>query len=367
MPRLYWLLFMVVGCSSTPATNILDSRRIDYEEDYYQKANNLKYPPDIISVSRYREQSQLLSEYRISDIPEFTQLQEVELSGPRKVIYRHEGNLSWIDIDLSPGQTWELLLNFWEDINFPIAKEDSSTGAIETDWLDLRARASSVGLGFILDKLFDRLRDTGVRDKFIARVEPRGEFSSVFIAHRNIAAQFGREGIFSGFSPLPSEPQLERGMLRRIMLFVARRSGDDVITEQTEEQILAEIEEQEQQSDYVLAGTQLTIKKPFQDSWLLVRIGLDRGGFSIEDRDFSSRAYYIRHSGGPESSKIFGAAPNSFFNLLFNEGKPILRDIKLTLTDMDNITLVEAETGDDKSLTDKQKSVILELLLENLP
>ena len=78
---------------------------------------------------------------------------------------------------------------------------------------------------------------------------------------------------------------------------------------------------------------------------------------------------YIRHSGGPDSEKIFGKAETSFFNRLFGEEKPILRDIKLIFDEQEDdrtLLTVEAVEGDDP-LTEEQASVVLELLHEYLP
>ncbi len=366
--RLMFLLssaLLLAGCGAAPVREIIDGRKVDYRRDEYQEARALQYPPDIVAAQKEKGGAQLLSEYRIQAVPDINQPDEVAIAGARSVYYRREGNLRWIDLDLSPADSWNLARNFWEDFNFAIVREDADIGTLETDWLDLRQGPPSAGLGAFLDDFLNRVRDSGERDKFITRVEGSGESSSIFIAHRHISAQFDREGLFSGFSPLPSDSQLETEMLRRVMIFAAGAPE-----EEQEEAFVEDIAAAEAEGDdYEFTGSELYINKPPAESWLLVRIGLDRGGFTIEDQDHAERAYYIRHTGGPESQQIFGKAETNFFNKLFGEEKPVLREIKLTLlAESDGTTSVEVAADDDEGeLTEAQRSVLLELLSVNLP
>lgn len=355
----------------TPSVEqIFDGRKTDYEKDEFQTGRELKYPPNLIdSLGAEQTDSQLLSEYRIQAVPDIGVPEEVELAEARKVQYRRKGNVRWIDLDLPPGRTMNLLRTFMERLNFAVAKEDAKIGTIETEWLDLRRGPDSIGLGAeFLDKFLNRVRDSGKRDKFVARVEPRGEGetknSSVFIAHRHVSAQFDREGKFTGFAPLPSDSELESEILRRIMIFASQTPEA-----KTETAFAEEIAEEEKNEDYQLEESRLIIRKPFSESWVLARIGLDRGGFTIEDQDYIERAYYIRHSGGPESSQIFGKTNTSFFNKIFGDDEPVSRDIKLSLAEEGETTVVTAAAAekDDDPLTPKQISVLLELLSVNLP
>ena len=356
---------LLAGCGAAPVQDIIDGRKVDYSRDEYQESRALQYPPDVISAQQ--DSARLLSEYRIQAVPEISQTDEVAIDDVRKVSYRREGNLRWIDLDLPPDDAWILTKRFWDSLNFAIVREDADVGTMETDWLDLRQAPPAGGLGGFLDDFLERVRDSGERDKFIARVEGSENSSSIFVAHRRSSAKFDREGLFSGFAPLPPDSQLETEMLRRIMIFAAGEpEGEGEYEDAFGDEIAAAEEEGD---DYELAGTVLYIAKPPAESWLLVRIGLDRGGFTIEDQDHAERAYYIQHSGGPESQQIFGKAETNFFNKLFGEEKPILREIKLTLSEeSDGATSVAVEAADDEDeLTEAQQSVLLELLSVNLP
>ena len=137
-------------------------------------------------------------------------------------------------------------------------------------------------LGNLFDEFLDQLRDSGERDKFLTRVELSEEGGAdVFISHRHIIAQFDNDGRFTGYEPKKSETQLSE-MMRRLMLLLADKEEEDL-----EEGFTEEIQsvENEANNDYTLREESILIKKSLRDSWLLVRIALDRGGFSVEDRD----------------------------------------------------------------------------------
>ncbi|MGU9951720.1 MAG: outer membrane protein assembly factor BamC [Gammaproteobacteria bacterium WSBS_2016_MAG_OTU1] len=360
--------FVLSACgATTPVQDIIEGRKVDYEQEKFQSSKELQYPPDIISnIDSNIAGQELLSEYRIEAVPDIAAVEEVELGEARKVIYRRQGNLRWIDVDLPPGEAWQLATKFWVDLDFSLIKQDAALGVMETDWLDLRQDSLALGLGAYLNEFIKRVRDSGERDKFITRIDPRDEYSSIFVAHRHVAATFDGEGVFSSFEALQSDSNIESEMLRRIMIYAARKSEAEAETAFKEEITTAEAAAEE---DYDVQITTLFIDKPIEESWLLVRIGLDRGGFTIDDLDFAELTYYISHTGGPESNQIFGKVNTSFLNKIFGDDEPVLREIKmiLTTTGEDQTSITVQANDDEGELSEAQKAVLLELLSVNLP
>jgi len=360
------------GCGGNePIREIMEGRKVEYERDEYQARKELQYPPDIITATQAEYAgSQLLSEYSIASVPEVGTVADVELGDARQVVYRRDGNLRWVEVDLPVDDTWILAQQFWLDTGFTPEKEEPQLGVIETAWLDLRQAPLGPGLTGVLDDVLDRVLDSGERDKFVSNIEAvNDEKSALYISHRHLGAVFKTDGQFEGFKPLPPDPLLEIEMLRRFMLFAAQTpeaQQEDTFVEEVAEA------EAEEEKDYILEDDRLLIKKPLDESWLLVRIGLDRGGFTIEDRDNSARIYYIQHSGGPESQQIFSKVEKGFFNQIFAEEQPILRDLKMTLVageeEGEDATVVQVESADEgEPLTESQAAVLLELLSVNLP
>ena len=407
-------LSVLAGCQPAALDDLMQGRKIEYREDASQRGKRLEHPPDLISDALTRgeeegaedEEGVSLSEYRVGDVPEIADAGEVAPDArSAEVALRGEGNLQWLETELPPDESWEIARAFWEkQMGFPLEKDQPKLGFMETEWLDLRA-LRGFGLAGILDDFLERVRDSGQRDKFRTRIDPADERkrSRIYIAHRHVTEVYdlrASQGGRAGLQGMPPDPHLEAEMLRRMMLYIAgeelpeegdAEAGADSSVSATvaaadsdsdsdsdseageagengEDAEGSEEEEIEIGEDYELRGDSLLIKKPLRDAFLLVRIGLDRGGFTLEDRDVSEASFYIRHSGGPGSDRIFGASEEGFFNKLFVRAEPVVRDIKIQLTEEDGHSAVRAEAADDEGdLTAEQSEALLRLLAENLP
>ena len=416
LAALFSALTLLAGCQPAALDDLMQGRKIEYQGEKNQRGKRLDHPPDLISDALTREGGEdadnesgvSLSEYRVDDVPE---IEEEGAAAPaaesaQPAVLRGAGNLQWLESELSPDDAWAIVRKFWDDrMGFPLEKDEPKLGFMETEWLDLRARR---GFGFAgyLDDLLERVQDSGQRDKFRTRIDPvdEREGSRIYIAHRHITEVFDLRSQQAGggrFQGLPPDPHLEAEMLRRMMLYLSGKDlpeedagEEDAASDEAETVAAADVDAEEGEAgeegqegegeeseeggededapeigeDYELRGDSLLIKKPLRDAFLLVRIGLDRGGFTLEDRDVTEAAFYIRHSGGPESDRIFGASEEGFFNKLFVRAEPVVRDIKIQLTTEGEYSAVRAEAADDEGdLTAKQSEALLRLLAENLP
>lgn len=365
---------LLAGCQTdSPIDELLQGRKIEYEREDSQNQRSLQYPPDLLSTATGVEGTVSLSEYTIGSVPDLSEDDvTVAVDAPSaKVAYRRRGNLRWVEVGLPPKEVWGRARAFWNAyLGFGLEKENAELGVMETGWLDLRERLSAPGwFSEYIDTFLNRASDSGQRDRFVTRLELNDSGGTdVFLAHRYAIARFGSEGQFTGFETQVSDRELEIEMMRRLMLYFAGRNLGDEEAVAIDEQV-AEAEAAGE-SDYRLDGDELFIDKPFHESWQLVQVGLDRGGFSIEDRDYQEGVIYIRHSGGPESDKIFGKAETRFFNKLFGEEKPILRDIRLVFEARaggEGVRLTAEAVPEDDELTELQAAVVLELLHQYLP
>ena len=66
-------------------------------------------------------------------------------------------------------------------------------------------------------------------------------------------------------------------------------------------------------------GEALAVAEPFDRAWRRVGLALDRGGFTVEDRDRSQGLYFVRYI-DPEVDSASGAKPG-FFARLFSFGR----------------------------------------------
>ena len=368
LPLPLLLTLLAAGCQSdSPMGDLLQGRQIDYTSPEHQKRQDLQYPPDLLSSARGVEGTVSLSEYTVAAVPKIDS-EQVAVDAPASAVsYRREGNLRWVETDLSPAEAWQAAQRFWRNhLGFELEKENAELGTMETGWLDIRERIATPGaLGEVVDDFLNRVNDTGQRDKFTTRLERNEKGGSdIFIAHRHIVASFDDDGLFSGFTNQQSEPQVEVELLRRLMLYLA---GRELAAQNSD--IKAQVAAQEAAaSDYQLEADVLTIGRPYRESWQLVQVALSRGGFNIEDRDYDEGAIYIRHSGGPGSDRIFGKEEGNWFGSLFGEEKPLLRSIKLVLQRGGGSTRLTSEAIDeDPPLTEAQTAIVLQLVHQYLP
>lgn len=383
--------FLLAGCqSSSTVDDILAGRKIDYQtETTAQRA--LQYPPDLIAGGGAPD-AVSLSEYSIAALPDVGEGAEDGAAFlAAEVAYNRDGRARWIAVQRPPSALWGQVADFWNDeMNLPVIKENEAAGIMETGWLDLRrGEIEEDGAFKQLDQFLGVLRDSGNRDKFITRLEGNDAGGTdVFISHRHVVARIDEEsGALFGYEPAASAVELEVEMMRRMMVYLAvaeSAEGAEDAGEVSEEAAaidaeVAAAEAADESETYTLAGAELLIRKPFFDSWRLVQIALDRGGFTIEDRDYDNGWVFIQHSGGPESDQIFGKKSEGFFAGLFGGDAPAVRDIQLTLAETDGETLVtaaaapvEAAEGEEtppqpEPLSEEQQAAVLNLLYERLP
>lgn len=369
LTSLLLLPLLAAGCqTNSPVEELLRGRQIDYTHPEHQERLELQYPPDLLSGARGVEGTVSLSEYKLAAIPKLEE-KEVAVDAPAsQVTYRREGNVRWVHVALPPNEAWQSAQRFWRNhLGFELEKENAQLGTMETAWLDIRESIATPGpLGEYVDGFLNRLNDSGQRDKFTTRLE-RNESggSDIFIAHRHIVAEFDKDGQFSGYANQESDAQLEVEMLRRLMLYLA---GRDLAAADGDLRAQVAAQEAAASGAYQLADNVLTINKPYRESWQLVQVALNRGGFSVEDRNYDQGVIYIRHSGGPGSDKIFGEEKSSWLTNWFQDEKPVLRTVKLLLQRDGQATRLTSEApAEEEALTAAQTAVVLQLVHQYLP
>ena len=375
---------MLGGCGApSKVDDLLSGRKVDYGTTQAQRSQALRYPPDLKSVGEEGDVS--LSEYRLDKVPLAEDVAPTDVSA--RVIYRRNGNLRWITIEEKPAKVWNSVSNFLEDeMGFPLTEQRPKLGVMETGWLDLRSAPPGAGVSSLLDDVLERVYDSGERDKFRVRIEETNTGGTdVYVSHRHAVARFTQGNSqhdtvhFVGFEPQESNPELEVEMLRRLMLHFAGVSVEDAKEAKDGEednldtQDIREIDEEiadaerDDNKDYLLESDRLIIRKPLKDTWPLIFVGLDRGGFSVEDRDFIERAFYIRHSG----EGVGKQEDEGFFNKLFTSDAPEVRALKLSLApvegDVSRTAVTVAANDDNGELSEAEARAFLDLLLKNLP
>ena len=306
------------GCGS------LGGDTIDYRGTVV-RAKPLDVPPDLTQLardSRYQTQGGVVSA-AASNVPTASGAPAaVALGAVANMRIERSGQQRWLVVPTAPEQLWPQLRAFWEARGFQIAMEDAKAGVIETNWSENRGKLPADVVRNLLGRLAGNLFDTGERDQFrtrLERTEVGGKVSTeVFISHRGIEEAVvsptgARDDNTTRWRLRPSDPQLEAEMLARLM--VSLGGPQDVAVART---TVAAAPEAPARARLVVDGAAIEVDEPFDRAWRRVGLALDRGGFTVEDRDRSLGLYYVRYidpkSLGKEEpgfwSKLFGNTDN---------------------------------------------------------
>lgn len=312
------------GCSSV--SNVLAGDKVDYRSSGV-KTVNLDVPPDLTQLSgqsRYGQQTQPSTVSATSmAIPDRTPGVDAgtTVAMPQSGLVKLErsGQNRWLSVALPPDKVWEQVKSFWLESGFELPVEQASTGLMETNWSENRAKLPQSGVRKLLGGILDSLYDTGERDQFRTRIERTAQGSEIYITHR------GTQEVYEDsrkdqtkWVARPADTSLEAEMLSRLMLKLgspkdtAAAAKASVAAGTTTSTAPARVR---LEAD----GVSLAADDDFDTVWRRVGLALDRGGFTIEDRDRSQGTYEIRlaPSNDPNASKpgflsrLFGSSDAS--------------------------------------------------------
>jgi len=209
--------------------------------------------------------------------------------GPMRV--ERQGSQRWLATSMTPEQIWPRLRTFWQDSGFTLVIDQAPAGLMETDWAENRAKIRQDPIRNMLGGVLDSLYSTGERDKFRTRVERTENGSEVYISHRGMEEVLtGAEKDSSKWVPRATDPELEAAMLARLMAKLG-------VKEETARVAVASAPTAPARARVVTGqpGATLQVDDPFDRAWRRVGLALDRGGFTVEDRDRTQGIYYVRY------------------------------------------------------------------------
>jgi len=290
--RLSWLALALLGVAAAGCSVLPDSKKIEYKSA--GKVPSLEVPPDLSQVSpdsRYAvpdgagKGSATFSAYTADRTPAAQAKNSVVLPQVEKLRVERSGNQRWLVATAPADKLWGPVKDFWQENGFIIVIERPDAGVMETDWAENRAKIGDDFIRNTLGKFLDSLYSTGERDKFRTRFEPGAEpgTTDLFISHR------GMEEVYTSsakddtrWQPRPADPELEAEMLRRLMVSL----GAD--NERAQASVAAaKAEPRAKLASSNDGGGTLEVYERFDRAWRRVGLALDRGGFTVEDRDRS--------------------------------------------------------------------------------
>ena len=299
-------LMLISGCSSLDSA--LSGDTLDYRGSAV-KGKSLEVPPDLTQLardSRYQPQSGVVSAAAAASAPSAvpaaggatgapgaTAVATPSDTGGMRV--ERQGQVRWLVSPMTPEALWPQLRAFWEQRGFTLLTDDPKIGVLETNWAENRAKLPSDVVRNTVGKLLGNLYDTGERDQFRMRVERTATGSEVYIAHRGAQEVFvGERRENTTWKARASDPQLEAEMLSRVMVALGAKN------EPARALVAAAATAPDAPGTpaaprMVATGNSIEVNDPFDRAWRRVGLALDRGGFTVEDRDRTLGVYYVRY------------------------------------------------------------------------
>ena len=315
------LALALSGCSTIEG--FFSSDKADYRNTPARGAP-LEVPPDLTQLardSRYQPQGGVISASgaavagAVSGANVAFNAGGVVAPGSQGALrIERQGQQRWLVVPLPPEQVWTVAKSFWEQRGFTLSIENPLTGVMETNWAENRTKLPTDVIRSSLGKILGTLYDSGQRDLYRTRIERTETGSEVYIAHR------GSEEVYVGdrkestsWRNRPSDPQLEAEMLAALMVALGSKEepARTAVANPTEVPAKARVVEGAQ-------ATSMVLEEPFDRAWRRVGLALDRGGFTVEDRDRAAGLYYVRYidpknAGKDEPSwwsRLFGDSSN---------------------------------------------------------
>ncbi len=301
------LACLLAACTSTDG--LFSGEKVDYRSAA-AKTKPLEVPPDLTQLardSRYQPRGGVVSASTAAvpatatttTAPVATPTVALNASGDLRL--ERQGQLRWLVTSQTPERLWPQLRAFWEKSGFTLDVEDAPAGVMETNWSENRAKLPNDAVRNTLGRLLGRLYDTGERDRFRTRVERTASGSEIYISHR------GAEEVYVGVTreattwrARPNDPELEAEVLARLMVALGAKEDQAraaaASTATSTPTAAATVAPPARARAILTPGiAALEVDETFDRAWRQVGLALDRGGFTVEDRDRAAGLYYVRY------------------------------------------------------------------------
>lgn len=292
---------LTAACSTTT----LRSDKVDYASAAPPRA--LEVPPDLSQLPRQDRfavpqqgavtASAVSAAARPQARPDAASA--VAPASPNARIVR-EGSQRWLAVDVPPEQAFRVVVETLPTLGLAIEREDPKLGIVETAWAENRAKLPQDIIRRTLGRLLDNIYSTGEQDKFRVRVErTANNTAEIFVSHRGMVEVFTSQAQDSTkWQPRPSDPELEAEILQLLAQRFAVPASAQASAAPVTAAAPATVVQKELSRLLPAEGAspaRVVIEEPFDRAWRRVGLALDRGGFTVEDRDRNQGMYFVRY------------------------------------------------------------------------
>jgi len=289
----------LTACSSF--SSMTSSDKIDYKKSGDVRGPNLALPPDLIAAQADRrfvvqDGTATMSEYNQA-VKKTSQMRSNVLTGIPGIKIERDGNRRWLVVDKPATELYPQVKDFWQENGFLLVIDSPSTGIMETDWAENRARIPQDIIRRTLGRVLDSAYDSGERDKYRTRLEvQKPDVTEIYITHKGAIETPVKDNsgamISTQWTVRPTDPELEVIFLTRLM----ERLG--MTQDQAKAQVAAiTTAPKTPRAKLVEEGstTRIEMSASFDRAWRDVGLALDRSNFTVEDRDRSRGIYFVRY------------------------------------------------------------------------
>ena len=353
---------LLSGCSTINDT--LVGEKIDYKSAA-KKGPSLDVPPDLSQLTRDNRYAvpgvAVTANTFQSDKASRAGQVGIAASSVGDVRIERSGNQRWLVVNRPADKLWEPVREFWKTSGFQLAIDQQDLGIIETDFAENRAKLPQDFIRYTLGRVLENLYSTGERDKFRTRLERTASGGTeIFISHRGmieVVTNSSGTSTSTVWQPRPADPELEAEFLRRLMVQLG------VSPDQSKALIAVDAARQTSRIETVNNQQVLLVDDGFDRAWRRVGLGLDRTGFTVEDRDRSKGLYFVRYVAPLSDNKSSG-----FFGNMFSSkaATPAPLKYQIVLTAKGDMTSVTVLNADGKPDTTGNAQRIFKVLADDL-
>lgn len=371
------LAFSLAGCSLLDTTS---DDTLQYQAGA-RKVPTLAIPPDLSGITpdgRYQTQSGAVS---AAALRQATAQAAAASAAPVTISPRaqgdwhieRQGQMRWLVSPRSPESLWPQLRQFWLDLGFTLEVEDQATGVMQTNWAENRAKLPNNFIRQTIGGIIDALSDTGERDRYRMRIERAAQGGTeIYVTHHGLQEVY-REAQVQGqmgdttWTPRPVDPQLEAEVLTRMLVRLSGATSGATVAQATAAASAAEVIVAPRAR--TLANQEaatVQVDDTLERTWRRLGLALDRGGFTVEERNRSGGVYTVRYMDPKEAAKT----ERGFWARLFSskaDNTPIVGRYRIQVaSETDRVSRVRVLTPEGQPDNSANAQLMAALLTDEL-
>jgi len=366
------LIFSLVSVALLGCKSVTTNDTVDYKSAGAVRGPNLSYPPDLITAQadrRYivQDGSATMSEYNAA-VKKSVQTRKNVMTGIPGMRIARDGDRRWLVVEKPAPELYPQIKDFWQENGFLLVIDSPSTGIMETDWAENRAKIAQDFIRSAIGGALDSLYDTGERDKYKTRLEVSkpGE-TEIYITQRGAIEKCVTDSTTTAcnstiWTARPNNPELEAAFLARLM----ERLG--MTQEMAKAQVAAPLGPKTPKAKLVQEGVNtafIEMSAGFDRAWRDTGLALDRSNFTVEDRNRANGIYYVRYV----NPKDLGDTKGFFTNLFSSKDDSSLKAKKYLVvvkSTGDSSSSVYVQNADGKPENSAAGLQLLTLLTEQM-